>query len=951
MGKEKNKNERKVSLLHIFRLFLKTERKRVLLTLISGIIIFIVLTGISMAAYNYRFNVYKDYINKNDDWMADGYLSVSSSRFRTGNVSVESNYLENLTNDFTSLITDYVPDASFNNVSAGLSAQIFTYDPTIPGPEKYVVNELLTMDNRTYSVLNNSLLEGRMPKKLDEVLLLERDLGEFSINERVELYSSSDCITMFNVTVVGIVEIPAELFLNNSASADIFDWDFYGYSGFYTQYKECTFVTNFTSYREMLKPIVDYRGFLTYLVDVDYNLDGLQLSNLNDLVESFPKENEQVISPLISYKVRLMPDLKLKLLEFMEYWVGQLIRLFTLNIPLIFIIGLVCSAILNIGSEKLETSFRRMKLHGLSYNTIRFLSFLEDAIFSLVSLLGGFSLGIGISYLTTFAVDNPPSGYFIDFLTEPLLYMLIGVSFLGFFLISFIIHNSIAKKSTITLSEEFKEKRSKIREVFSTNEFRLLTVALVFSLISFVLYYLYNRSEALIPITYNIEFITTLWFLVSFSAVFVLTFIFLLISRLITLIWTLLSRNVLKKKVNVISLVLKQLTVSKKSYQFTILTALIFGLLVLPTAFIGVSIENHLENEIVLNLGEAPLILDDWVDPENERDYILSNIEEIENFTEIIVYDVRFYNYGEDYESAFRLSMVAVEDPETFLEVIGDKEARGSGWSDDALLKLYNFSHIMLDKKSAARNNLQPGDNFYTNLFTRKSINFVIEDTFNHFPLAPIPKRGLFEGFVQVFTMVGSEETIREISRDMHFESFIYSTNYKLIKPTNESVIPTIREKLSNYVIKDYNDLYQELLSEINVFPMNNLVFYIFLIFAVIVFIGYFTGLKTYNERVRIVEALYRSGATREQILGFFAIECAIINTIPMLIAMLVSLPLLRIVAIYSLAVQEDYYHYRPGIPFWIFILVLVLGIIVSIAGWLLAMIPQIRGYRPVKQE
>ncbi|HUU78002.1 MAG TPA: FtsX-like permease family protein [candidate division Zixibacteria bacterium] len=952
MEKDTLYEDRKLSIRNLFKIFLKTDRRRVLITLISGILIFIVLTGISMAAYTYRFNMFKDYMNENANWMSDDQISISTMRLRTGNISFEYNYLDTIKQNFLSLIRDHIPNVGFRSTTTALSAQIYTFDPTTMGPDPYVNNEILTMDDTSYlSVIENSLLLGRMPQNFSELLILDRDIGKYSIGDTVTLYSSSLLVSDFNFTVVGAVRINDDYFESKSVSSDIFNWNFYGVSGFFNYVRDCTFITNFSFFQQIMIPMSNYQGLVGYFVDTEYNLEALQLSKLNQIIEDIPKENEPVVTEIVNYKVRFCPDLKSKLMEFIEFWIGQLIRLYTLNIPLVFIIGLISSAVLNIGSEKLESTFRRMKLHGLSYNTIRKIVLFEDIFFSFISLIGGFSIGIGVSYLSILLVENRPPNYFLDFLNEPILFLLIGTYFFAFFIISFIIHNTIAKKSAKTLSEEFKVKRRRIRNIFSTNEFRLLVIALMFTIVSFLLYYLYEYMETSIPLTINIKFVTIVWFLVSISAVILLTFVFLIFSRLISLFWTFLSKNVLKKNINLGKLLLKQLTVSKKSYQFTILTALIFGLLVLPTALMSVSINSHLTNEVTLNLGESNLVLVDWIDPEDVRDYILEDVDEITNFTEIVVYNVRFYNEEQDYETAYRFNMLGIEDIETFISIVDSSQIRNSRWSYEDVLDLENDSWIMLDKKSAKRHDLRPGDNFYTNIFTRRARNFTVVNSFNNFPLAPLPKKGLFDTFLECLTMVGSIETIKDIAKDVHYSAFVYTTTYKLIKAVSEEEIPTIKEKLQNYEIYDFEELYDKLNSEINPFPMKNLTLYIFLIFAVIIFVGYFTGLKTYQERVRVVEALYRSGATREQILGFFAIECSLINFIPLLISMLLSLPLIRIVAIYSLGIQEDYFHYKPGIPVWLFILILLAGLLVSVLGWLVAMIPQIRGYRPVKQE
>ena len=48
--------ERKISQKQLFKIYIKTGRKRVAFSILSGIIIFLAITGLSMVFYTYRFN-------------------------------------------------------------------------------------------------------------------------------------------------------------------------------------------------------------------------------------------------------------------------------------------------------------------------------------------------------------------------------------------------------------------------------------------------------------------------------------------------------------------------------------------------------------------------------------------------------------------------------------------------------------------------------------------------------------------------------------------------------------------------------------------------------------------------------------------------------------------------------------------------------------------------------
>ncbi|GAI20473.1 unnamed protein product, partial [marine sediment metagenome] len=96
---------------------------------------------------------------------------------------------------------------------------------------------------------------------------------------------------------------------------------------------------------------------------------------------------------------------------------------------------------------------------------------------------------------------------------------------------------------------------------------------------------------------------------------------------------------------------------------------------------------------------------------------------------------------------------------------------------------------------------------------------------------------------------------------------------------------------------------------------------------------------------------LYRVGAVRGQILGIFTFEYFLVIALPLLITVFASLPLFGLVANFFLNTQSYYQTYAPGIPAWTVVLIILGGLVISMLGWLLALIPAIYRYKPVKQE
>ena len=119
-----------------------------------------------------------------------------------------------------------------------------------------------------------------------------------------------------------------------------------------------------------------------------------------------------------------------------------------------------------------------------------------------------------------------------------------------------------------------------------------------------------------------------------------MTFCFLLIARLITFLWGLLSSNLWKNRLNLYTLSLKHLSIGMKNYQVAMLGALIFGLVILPGAAMENSISSHLHSEIQMLTAGSNLVVPDWSDSDGTLDEILTNITEIDGFTEVAVYSI-----------------------------------------------------------------------------------------------------------------------------------------------------------------------------------------------------------------------------------------------------------------------------------------------------------------------
>ncbi|MHA1123943.1 MAG: FtsX-like permease family protein, partial [Candidatus Heimdallarchaeota archaeon] len=911
---------RKRNKWQLFQIFLKTGRRRVTLSVICGTLIFLAITGLVMVVYTYRFDTFQSF-QKEKNWFSDGLISISSNKYEPGVFNLSASYIENITQDYTGMVNDLFPDIKFRNQSTALSTQIYTFDPTIPG-EPWLNHEIMTFDNRTYTGLIQNITAGRLPQNHSEILYLttSNNQTDFQVNDTITLYSEWHLGRAKNYTIVGLVGDMTETFENESLSLDLFSWNFEGsIVEFFNYYRYNTFVTNSSLYTEILNNMTSYEGVQTYLVDVSYDSSAIKPTNWQNYIYLIPELNDLLESAYTESPVLLCQDLKLFLIQFNSLWTLNTTKLLPLNAPLLFIVGLLSVVTLNIGSRELGAVFRKMKLYGISYRSVRRMVFFENLIFTFVSFVVGTSMGFGVSYLFTMGMESQPSNYYLNFLLEPLLLMGLGTIIIGFFGLSFYIQNAIAKKTTQTTPEEFKEKRGRIRRIFSTNEFRLFILVLIFfrlfilvlifTIVSISLFMVYRNLGEVSIVVSSMSYLTLFWFMITCTVAFLLTFTFLIIARIISMFWAFISKSVWPKRLNLYSLSIQHLSVYKKSYQLAVLGVLLFGLLIVPGLTMNKSLDTNIGNEVNLKMGDSHLLISHWVDPSDVKDVLLENISEISSFTEAEVYTFSDENEDGRYPNSFRVNIVSLENVTEFLEVIDNDKLKSYSSSVEDVLALEDNMTILGDVKFKRNRGLKPGDAYFPDDFLRFPDELTFINSFRIFPLTPYPTNRAFVPNFDTFSIVAKRFTAREIARSIDFSTDFRIRNYKLINAVNDSAVSIVQEKLAdlNFTSQTYQEIYDDMYSGLVTFPINNILIFAILAAVTIIFVSYFTGLKIYDERGRIIESLYRVGAVRGQILAIFTFEYFLVVSLPLLITVFASLPLFGLVADFFLESQSYY--------------------------------------------
>ena len=933
----------------LFRIFMKTGRRRITFSIISGIIVFLAITSLCMVIYSHRYTTFQDYQTDNIYWYDDDYISASTNNNMGLESNFTNNFIENFTASFVNTTEHLVPNLKITNTTSAISAQQFHSTGSELDPWHFY--EFFAPDNRTYEALSRCLIAGRMPLNSSELLYYENDVFYFPVNSTLYVNNyQSMYAPLQNYTIVGIVGDVTEVFQEERISADLFEWYFESHLLF-NYFRQATFFMNYTNFQHRMNNLDYYFGTITYLVDYQYDLSAIKLNKLRVYIDDFTADTYQIWSYITNSYVLHIPEIKRLFIEYTNFWIDNYSRIIGINSPLLFMIGLISVVTLNIGSKDLGTTFRRMKLYGLNYRVIRQMIFLENLLFTFVSFIGGTLIGYLISYLFTFQVPNRPYNFYLNSVQEPLLLIALTSFVIGFFTLSFYLQNSIAKKTVGDAHQEYQKKRIRIRRMFSTNEFRLFVIALIFTLITVILYVLYTYVGPNVPMLTSFSYITFFWFMITCSIAFMLTFAFLIIARIITTFWTILNNRLWRNRLNFFSLSIKHISDNRNIYQISILAALIFGLVIIPGLSMENSIPAHLEREASLSMGNANLILTRWADPSGTHLPQVRSIDGVVNTTEVRAYSIINNNIGSRYPRPFQIYMLGVSNATEFIEII-DFENMDDDISTEELLQMDLMSFAFFDKDFTQKYGIIPGEFFGTQSYTRYVFQFTCIDSFDFFPLTPLPKKKIFSN-TEIFSIATGIETAKEFIRALDFSTDVYGESYLLIKTTNESVIPYVYEQLDNLPMKamSMDDFLTDYYDKIKIFPMNNLFFFSFVAAFTLFFIGYFTGMKIFDDRIRIVESFYRIGAERGRILGLFTLELFFVNIIPITIAMLASIPFIRFLAVYYLGVQEFYMPFKLGMAGWLYVAIILGGILVSVIGWLLAIVPLLYRYKPVKQE
>jgi len=928
----------------IFRIFLKTGKKRIIITLLTSIILFVILSAFLMTWFSYRYRSFNDNIETRNPWRKDGFTSFSESSVRTVPFSLGDSYFVNEITSVKNTLNLIAPDI-FSNYTAALSTKVYFYENDSLPVHRFNV---VTLDNLSYNILSNSLTDGRVPVNTSEVLYYKQNTNvTFTINDTLGIkgIQSTSAYTQ-NVTVVGTIENVEEVLYTNGLSYDVVEGLIGNGSDNST---EEVFITNYHYFYQILNDFPAYNGRFAFGIDFNYQIIASHIRKIPIYLQNFWGYYDTY------FDVEFCQDLFQVLDSFDKEWRIETLRILSCGIPIIIIFSLICVETLKNGSFELESKFKLMKTQGMEFKTISRIILLENIIFSSAGLLIGLLLGFFIGYFIFLGFGSNNFSDYFSLLLEPVIPISLFILFFVFLIGGFLLENTLAKKAVILTPSFYKSKRKGgIRRFISAQEVILLLIGLGFIGIGFTGMALLNNSLGITPVS-NYHITLVFWLLAVVGALFILIAVFLSLSRLVILLWRYIGRKAWETKRNYLTLSMKHLSLQSKNYQRAIMIVFILSLGLTPGIIIHHSVNDHVHIEAQLAIGYTDLTIADWTIYSDELRENITALEGIERVTEVSRYPISTYDIFSK-SVFFQGYALMLQNVTEFIAVVNEDLYDLTDYTKEEITLLANNSTCFASSKYAKKNKLSFGVDFIPEFLNPDLglFNVTLIHDFDVFPLMFKDDSNIFTTWFERGDFVVNSETMDALRAAANLNTISFPTSYLLMKTTQDANITRIKEELlNNYdlIAKTKDDAEQEIREEISSFGTTFLVIATLLTVFSVLFYGFITARNIYYQRVRIVESQYQVGAKRNQIIISFTLEFLLIIFLPIMIGMLLTYPLVKFLPPYLLNIQQEHFRFSPWLPWWLVLLLILFGYMIIIGGWLMEMIPLVRSYRPIKQE
>ncbi|MHA1307570.1 MAG: FtsX-like permease family protein [Candidatus Heimdallarchaeota archaeon] len=947
----------------IIRLFLKTNKKRLTLTIIVSIIVFTLLSTFLLTWFNFRYNSFTN-TEASYDWYRDNRNSITFSvgldeklreptfnfEFAVGEIHSKANEIASgMFEKYTASMYCLIDSVKFSPLNQSYSASF------------------MTLQQEAYEFMTENLIDGRLPNNASELIYCSSNMSNplYYLGEQVGLQIISDDIPYTqNFTIVGIINNLANSLHLEGYSNDIFN-GINDYDSGYEQFNLDLFLTNSPDFVEIISfyPSNSIQK-LTLNVDFNYQFSIEDIRNLKEITNkiAFVQSSILEFEHLPPKNHLFCSDLEFFIFDFQFNWNYQTVKIIALGIPAIILFSFVSIEIFNIGNFKKSAQFKLFKLYGLEFKSIRKIFFVENLIISSSGMFFGIILGTIFGYFFTLGMGTTSFGFYLNAFLEPVVFVTIFVFSTMIFIGGFIIEVKFAKRIAQLTSEIYKSKRIKpLRKFFTSIETILILIGAITIGIGFAGWYICLANSLIFSYAIlSLELVFMFFMVVGGSLIFVS--IFLIISRLVMLLWRFIGNQVWKKRKNYFTLALKQLSIYSKDFQRVILVMFLICLCVVPGLILIKSTDDHLEIEANLAMGFSDLMIQGW----NGNDFqILENISSINGVelctaVEVITLrDLSNIRASNNNDRVFDVDILNIYNISEFVAITSSHFPNKMDYSLEDISQLESNMTYMMSSKFAHNEKYDCGKIYSSSKITdplEESYDMIFVNKFECFPLLPYKPYNYFISLKEEnYNLVMSNLTASQIKGKL--DSFI-SVNYDyylLVKISSTTNKTTIIESIENlpYSLKvvTYEEIFDSLQLGINKFSEGFLVVITIISSFMLLLFGFLTARNIATQRLRIIDSDYQVGAKNYQIWGNFSIEFFLVIFIPLSISMLIASILLYDVFSFLLDIPQIFKEFVPWLPVWLMGLILLFCIAATFCGWLLEMINRVNRFKPVRQE
>ncbi|MBN1328682.1 MAG: hypothetical protein JXA54_04335 [Candidatus Heimdallarchaeota archaeon] len=942
---------RKNGFLILFRIYLKSNKKRFILTILTTSLIFILFSSLTIVWFNYRELAFQEYLNKsnwyNDDSIST-YQSIPTSR---ANPNYTITDINNLIDSMDIALKGIEPNLFLNNYVWLYAFQVYEnrYNPILNNAYGYY-----TFSDVILNLIQNNLAAGRMPINPNEVLFYSEydSLKTFEINDTLNLNTAGTNfpISIQNITVVGIITNLDNILYQAGYSADIPHWEKYIDTEEFDEFIiSGKFITSKDFFFEFINnfPYVSSKKGISFEINYNHsNLESRKISQYLTYLSNFHGSWNK-FSPFL--------DLANRLNSYNDYWLQETNRIILLNLPIIFLIFILIVDISNIDKRILEQSLYLLKKQGVNNKRIRKVILLEKSIYVFCSIILGILIGIIISTLILVITLRPVITMNIfDSLSEPLFIFPTLILILALIFGSFFHENNLLKKFDLSKSEMFKKRRSiRLRKLFGYLEVILLIPGSICIGIGFLGLFLSKVGYWTPLITYftTILFVSMIYFGVMLLGII----IFLMVSKLIEKFWHFFGKRFRFLKKNLFTFSMKNFSMNYSPYRIIVIALMISSIAIIPGLMLNIYYPKHIELEAELRTGFSDIVITDWQSNQTIREEIM-NLDSIKCSAEVSRYFFEL-KINPPLYTRIQVLILGIDNTTEFIQTTNSNNFIDYiGCSLDDIGSLESIDSYLMDYDYSKKNRYDKDEILYNNDFISVNYNqfpLYYIASFKAFPLMRLPERNiLFENNIIQFNLVTSMSTLNHL-KNAALEEPLKEENFLLVKTESTANLSEVKEQ----ILQDVNlnafskeDFIEEISYPFTFWKQKIAIIDVIITITILCLICYFLARNVYQQKIKIIESSFRVGASKKQLLSSLLIEFSIASFLPLFISIAFGLGLLPMILplLFNFPIPYTNFSWQGN---WLIIFVLVPLVLPLLFTYYIGLFPLVKRYKLIKEE